>query len=257
MRFKELESGFRAARASSRLNGAVGRWSLDDPRLSRYEDADLVIEHHRDTKIPYAAKNATTIALCRLVAEGDDMATLLLFELYMPSLRNIFSKARTIAEVPVPDDELQEAAVEGLLLAATGMDATDPKPSGTLRAKAQGEVDKRLRVAKRRGAAEIEPQPEPEVKATGVEEEWFEVVGAKETLREAVSRRIISADDAELIASTRLGDESLAEAAARLGKTKIAVNQRRLRAEAKLQGWLVTTGRLPSREESEKNRRDL
>lgn len=95
MRFKELESGFRAADASSRLNNALDRWSSHDPEFSRYLDADAVIEHHRDARIPYAFKNGVTIALCRLVTGGDDMATLLLFELYMPSFR-------TSCPVPAP-----------------------------------------------------------------------------------------------------------------------------------------------------------
>ena len=57
-------------------------------------------------------------------------------------------------------------------------------------------------------------------------------------LAEAVSRGVISAENAELIAATRLDEMSLVEAADRWGISYGSANQRRYRAEAALLRWL-------------------
>ncbi|CAN5620294.1 hypothetical protein BH24ACT26_BH24ACT26_15820 [soil metagenome] len=116
MLFRQLEGDFHAARRSGGLKHALDRWRVDEPALTHYSDPDALIDHFRDRDSSYESKAATSHALCRLVQQGERMATLLLFELYMPALRTIVQ--RTLARCDLPMAELESAAAEGFLIRA-------------------------------------------------------------------------------------------------------------------------------------------
>ena len=127
--------------------------------------------------------------------------------------------------------DIEAEALAGLL---EGIAKTDPHASHRLAARliwlardrAKGLVAKELAQVGRPGR-----RPAPEVPARPYGHPDL-------VLAEAVREGVIDAADAALIGETRLGDMTLAEAAARLGLAAESVRHRRRRSEAKVVAWL-------------------
>lgn len=249
MLLEELEREFEAARRSGGLRDAFDGWRVDEPALSHYSDLDALIDHFRDRDSSYASKTATSLVLCRLVQQGDRMATLLLFEIYMPALRTIVQ--RNLARCDLPMAELESAAAEGFLIRAQRVEPGHEKIHGFLAWGARDEVLRRVRAGSKRATGEATAElTESAVTEPAAEDQWLAASAPEEVLSDAVRAGILGSFDAELIADTRLEDTTLAQYAERVGMTRGAIKIRRRRAENKLAAWLWARARLTDEDSS-------
>ncbi len=248
MLFEELEKAFSSTVESGSLAEAFAAWRSNHPALRRYSDPHALIADFRDETVSYESTEDSLFALCRVVQEGDDLATALLLELYMPSLRRTVKENR--ARSPLALEDLESAAVEGFLETARILGPDTAKPHKALTSAARAAALRAVRSAR-------EPRAEPRAEvpetapASGAEEEWFtqiELAGdPKKIIDDAERLGVISNFDARVIEVTQLGEVSLQEFARWVGMSYGAVRQRRSRAEGKLVGWLWVRARLPGK----------
>jgi hypothetical protein len=116
MLLNEFELRFRSLRGSNDLRQALQRWRSEHPALAPYEGIEDIVKLFRDKGAAYEEKNPVTIALCQLVQNEDELAMVVLVELYAPSLRN--SVGRSIGKSPLTVDELHTEAVDAFVAAA-------------------------------------------------------------------------------------------------------------------------------------------
>lgn len=248
MLFEELEKNFRSTVESERLAEAFVGWRSNHPALQRYSDLDALIAEFRDESISYEAKSDAVIALCRLVQEGDELATTLLLELYAPGMRGTVKD--NVGRSPAGREELESAAVEGLLQAALALGPEEVKPHKALNGGARKNALDAVRAAR-----EFQVESEGVLDMAGAdripaaEDEWLaalEAAGrdAEEVLEHAERLGKVTGPGVDAIHATRVEGLSLAEYAAREEITYEAAKLRRNRAENPLIAWLwVRAGR--------------
>ena len=178
--------------------------------------------------LPYASRDAAVeVLIARARAEGGAW-TLGLAGVLLPGMRRALVPLVTACRGKQADLEAEMLA--GLLAALVDCEPGRPRAAAflcgraydTARRLARSELAERAGVGRDPVSAEP-PQPfgHPDF-----------------VLAQAVKEGVLSADDAELIGATRLGEMTLAQAAARRGLTYGAAERRRHRAEAALVAWI-------------------
>jgi hypothetical protein len=150
----------------------------------------------------------------------------------LPGLRR--AVAPLAAACPGKRVDLEAEMLAGLITAIDRCQPDRPRPAGFLCGQA---FDAAKRLLRAELAERARPGHDP------VSSEPPKPYGHPDlVLADAVKARAIAGEDAELIAATRLGHISLADAACQRGLTYKAAERRRLRAERALVEW-IRTGR--------------
>lgn len=246
MLLNQMELRFRAMRGSHQLHQAFERWSSEYPALAPYERIRDIWKLFRDKSASYEEKNPVTIALCKLVQAGDELAIVVLVELYAPSLRS--AVGRNIGKSPLTVDELHTEAVDGLLTAARGVAPETERVSGRLAGRVGDHLSDAVTAANKVQQLQLSVAPErldPLVERSvgshqSAEEEMLEALAPRELLERAIRAGVITEVEARLIEVTRSqGGLSLKDLAERLQVSYGLVKQRRYRAEQLLKAWLA------------------
>ncbi len=247
--FDTVEKTFRIRRSSRRLRAAFVEWRETHEGLDRFADLDdLVARCEQPEGRAGDLVDQALAALCVQAARGgrhetadDDAACLLLWILLEPLRRR--SEDADIA-TPLDGDDAQAEIAAGMwervVRIRPGNRAVAPALVNAgrrgARLAARAEFDYRTCCRKlfelKRTARALVDCGHPEA-----------IVG------EAVEAGVVKRSEAELIASTRLGGDSLGHAAAERGLNYSAARMRRIRAEASLVTWLEDTdasARLPA-----------
>lgn len=243
MLLNQMELRFRALRSSNELHQAVERWSSEHPTLVPYKEIEDIWKLFRDKEASYEKKNPVAIALCQVVQAGDELATIVLVELYAPSLRN--AVGRNIGKSPLTVDELHTEAVDGLLTAARGVTPDTKRVSARLAGRVRDRLTDAVMAANKAHRLQSPVAPErldPLVERSvgshaGAEQEVLEAWAPRELLERAVRARVITDDDARLIEAARLGGVSLKDLAEQRQESYSATKTRLSRAQKALRGW--------------------
>jgi hypothetical protein len=186
---------------------------------------------------PYAARDAAVAELLRRARHRGGAWTVGLAGVLAPGLRRV--AAALANDYPGDRADIDAEALAGLLDGIARIDPDGTRLPARLLRHAFNRA-KRLRRSERAFARRNAPVP-PDSMAPP------RLVGHPDlVLARAVSRQVITGDEAELIGMTRLEGIGIAPLAAVNGYRLGALYLRRARAEARLVGWL-TTGRLPAR----------
>lgn len=239
--FDTVEKTFRIRRSSRQLPAAFAEWRETHEALRSFVDLDdLVARCEQPQGRARNLGDPGLAALCVQAARGgrrepadDDAACLLLWILLEP-LRRRSEDADIVTPLDGEDAQAEIAAgmwerVVRVRSGTTGV-ASALVNAGRRRARlaARAEIDYRICCRKlfdlRRAGPELGDSAHPEG-----------IVDA------AVEAGVVNRFDAELIASTRLGGDSLGHAAAKRRLNYSAARMRRLRAEASLVTWLEGT----------------
>lgn len=245
MLLNRFELRFRSLRGSDELHEALQRWRSEHPALASYEGIEDILKLFRDKGAAYEDKNPVTIALCQLVQDEDELAMVVLVELYAPSLRN--SVGRKVGKSPLTVDELHTESVDAFLAAARAVTPETDKVSGRLKGRVGDHLGDEVKAANRAQNRQYPIAPERLERAVdaragshqSAEDEMLQAVAPRELLEEAVRAGVITAFEAGMIEDTRPGGLSLKELAERLDRPFGHVKQQRWRAEQVLKAWLA------------------
>ncbi len=186
---------------------------------------------------PYAARDAAVRELLRRARHSGGAWTVGLAGVLAPGLRRV--AAALANDYPGDPADIDAEVLAGLLDGIARIDPAGTRLPARLLRHAFNRA-KRLRRSDRAFALRNAPVA-PDSMAPP------RLVGHPDlVLARAVSRQVITRDEAELIGMTRLERIGIAQLAAANGYQLGALYLRRERAEARLVGWL-TTGRLPAR----------
>lgn len=189
---------------------------------------------------PYATRDAALdVLIGRARAEGGAWSVGLAGVL-LPGLRR--AVAPLAAACPGKEADLEAEMLAGLLAALDRFGPGRSRPAGRLCGQA-------FDAAKRLLRAELAERSRPGHDAVSAEPP--KPYGHPDfVLARAVAEGAVCADDAELIGATRLGEMSLADAAASWGLSYKAAERRRHRAETALVAWIrdgfVAEGAVPA-----------
>lgn len=245
MLLNQMELRFRTLRGSNEGHQALKRWSAEHPTLVPYEEIEDIWKLFRDKGTSYETKNPVAIALCQLVRAGDDLAIVVLVELYAPSLRN--AVGRSIGKSPLTVDELHTEAVDGLLTAARGVTPDTKRVSARLAGRVRDRLTDAVKAASKAHRLQSPVAPErldPLVERSvgshaGAEQEVLEAWAPRELLERAVRAGVITDADARLIEDARVGGVSLKDLAEQRQESYGATKTRLSRAQKTLRGWLA------------------
>lgn len=188
----------------------------------------------------YATRDAALDALVERARAQGGAWTVGLAGVLLPGLRRAVTPLA--AACPGKEADLEAEMLAGLLTALDRFPPGRPRPAGRLCGQAfdaakrllRAELTERARPGHDAGSAEPpKPYGHPDF-----------------VLAKAVAEGAVCADDAELIGATRLGEMSLADAAASWGLSYKAAERRRHRAETALVAWIrggfVAEGAVPA-----------
>lgn len=251
MLLNQMELRFRALRSSNEVHQALKRWSAEHPVLAPYEEIEGIWKLFRDKGTSYDKKNPVAIALCRLVQDGDELAIIVLVELYAPSLRN--AVGRNIGKSPLSVDELHTEAVDGLLTAARGVTLDTKSVSARLAGRVRDRLSDAVKAANQAQQRQLPVAPErldPLVETSAgshqsAEDEMLEAVAPRELLDRAVRAGVITDADARLIEDARVEGVSLKDLAEQRQESHGATKTRLSRAQKVLRGWLAVKKKPP------------
>lgn len=243
MLLNQMELRFRSLRDSSELHQAFERWRLEHASLASYQGIEDIWKLFRDRGTSYDKKNPVALALCQLVQAGDELAILVLVELYAPSLRN--AVGRNIGKSQLTVDELHTEAVDGLLTAARGITPDTERVSGRLSGRVRDRLSDAVKAANKAHRLQSPVAPgrlDPLVERSagshaGAEQEVLEAWAPRELLERAVRAGVITDDDARLIEAARVRGVSLKDLAEQRQESYSATKTRLSRAQKALRGW--------------------
>ncbi|MGH2628315.1 MAG: hypothetical protein ACRDHY_16885 [Anaerolineales bacterium] len=225
--FDTLEPTFRLLSEGSSPLAVVGRElhpSLPDQLLTPIQLRKLLL----NPRTRYEARDAVAVELVRRARAHGGAWTAALAGVLLPGLRRAISPLRSAC--PDKAADLQGETLAGLL---TVLERFDPTPEH----RASWLVLKAKKRAQRLLVTELSVAGRREPMALGLEPRrpW----GHPDlVLCDAVKEGVISAEEAELIGETRLGDISLHRYAEEVGIAYLTIRLRRFRAEQRLVPWV-------------------
>jgi|GEM_PF-6080450 DNA-directed RNA polymerase specialized sigma24 family protein len=255
MLLNQMELRFRSQRSSNELHEAFERWRSEHPALAPYGGIEDIWKLFRDRGATYDKKNPIAIALCQLVQDRDELAIVVLVELYAPSLRN--AVGRSVGKSPLTVDELHAEAVDGLLTAARGVTLETKRVSALLAGRVRDRLSDAVKSANKAqrfqapvALERLDPLVERGARShQSAEDEMLEAAAPRELLERAVRAGVITDDDARLIEDARVEGVSLKDLAERRQESYGATKTRLSRAQKVLRGWLAVR-KPPPRQDS-------
>jgi hypothetical protein len=179
---------------------------------------------------PFTTRDAAVHALVDRARAEEGAWTVGLAGVLLPGMRR--AVAPLAASCPGKEADLEAEMLAGLLVALDRSVPGRPRPAGWLCGQA-------FDVAKRLLRAELAERGRPGHDPVSAEPP--KPYGHPDfVLARAVAEGALCADDAELIGATRLGEMTLAQAAAARALSYKAAERRRHRAEMALVGWIRT-----------------
>lgn len=234
------------------LNSCLTGWQEAHHSLRDLSDADELIHRCRSPEVEVKDANPAITALCVEADRGDRDAARFLLWVFLPQL---WWARRDPDYLVLDPDEIDSELVAGLWeaivrLARQQRDQPD-EPGSDKREDDLGIADADDVLWTLVNAARQHVYA-----AAGDSREWqqhfhlsgdiwqgapalTQLVGGHsvDLIERALSEGVLTASEADLIDSTRLGSESLRQAGQRLGLSYAAVRQSRRRAEARLRAW--------------------
>jgi hypothetical protein len=232
-----LEEDLAARRESGELDRAFARWRVRREGLAGFPDVGGLLAVCRDQEsAAWEMKDAALSALCAEAARGDECAASLLLWLLLPGL--ILERARIDEAGVLGRDELDAELLAGIWEEVAKVNPGDRRVARRLLNEARWRALAALRETLdwTGRAEELAPELEEvyEPAPTGPRPE--------EILTSAVREGALSAEDAELIMTTR---RTIRRIGAKLGVSVPAAEQRRHRARARLREWLTRGSQEP------------
>jgi DNA-directed RNA polymerase specialized sigma24 family protein len=223
--FQQLDEEWARITRSPAAGERLAEWTESSPVLAGLGDLDAVVQHanrrgqaHESDRILFALAQR---------AGADDLAARTLLQAVMPGMRWLARRYHHVASAAGEDPP-------SLVIALT-YERIRTYPFGRRPSRIAANVLFDTRQRLQRGVG----RPGPAIVA--LESLPFEPADVDESsdescelLDHAVAQRVIAADDAELIAMTRLGDLPVAELAADLGCPAQTLRRRRRRAEMRI-----------------------
>jgi hypothetical protein len=240
--FATVEKTFESRRGSQRLARAFGLWRRRHQELTPFADVEEVIASCKTTGLPTGSEvDSALAALCAQAARGgrdatadDDAACLLLWVMLQPLRRRAHDS--DIARALDSDDVQAEIAAgfwEGIVAIAPGRSGVAALLINAGRRRARLAARKEIDCRVYEGGFRDLP---------GTSTEGRDLDNPEEVVDLALHQDVVDKVEADLIASTRLGPEPLAHAAARHGITYDTAKHRRARAEERLRAWADRKG---------------
>ena len=181
--------------------------------------------------VPYDARDrAVRLVLRRAQDEGGPWVVALA-GLLLPGLRAALGQYQRA--YPSQAEDLEADALAELVAVIDSFDPSSERIASRLLWRAAARARRRLEAEQASAGRRVPSQGAVEPGAPWGHPEFV--------LRRAVAEGVVTADDAELVAETRLGGTPLREWARHSGERYDTVNQRRYRAERRIARWL--TGR--------------
>lgn len=220
--FQQLDADWNRLIAAGETRHACLRWRREDAALMHVACAQDLADEIRTAGNP-ARSDALLFALVRL-ADNDDVAARTVLQALIPGMRRITQHLAVCGDAEEIDATVVACAWERI--------RTYPHERRPRRVAANILLDTR------KAALRMCPFPDdreilyPDVPA--VTDDRCETENLQSLLQEAVTRHLITGDDAQLISRTRSDGRSIVTEAALQGTTVDALSKRRFRAERRL-----------------------
>jgi len=222
------------ARAFAQFDNGTDPLTVDGTPIPGLPDRPIPVGELRARLLHPAAGYATRdaaleVLVARARTQGGDWAIALIGVL-LPGLRRAL--VPLAAPCPGRRADLEAELLVGVLVALDRVPPGRPRPAGWLTGRA---FDAAKQLLRREQAESAQPDGDP----AAPELARPTLSGNPEVvLTRAVAAGVLCADDADLIAATRLEKVALTDAAADRGVSYNAAARRRLRAEQALAAWL-------------------